>query len=134
MVVGSDGPQATAADLWPARRDLPLASGGYSGWGGLRLDTALSDLRRWAPPTIVHDYKPPRYGTTTKEKSYARCLPVQMMRRCLWAPLTLLKGIVMVEVPSDSEGNLRLVRTVAALCVVFLVGGTVLEPISQAGS
>lgn len=40
MVVGGDGLQAVAADLWPARRDLPPAGGGYSGWVGLRLDTA----------------------------------------------------------------------------------------------
>lgn len=41
MVVGSDGPQAAAADPWPARRDLPPAGGGNSGWVGPRLDTAF---------------------------------------------------------------------------------------------
>jgi hypothetical protein len=50
----------------------------------------------------------------------------------MWAPLTFFEGDVTVEVSPGSEGNLMLVRTVAALGVVFLVGGTDLELTSPA--
>jgi hypothetical protein len=52
----------------------------------------------------------------------------------MWAPLTFLEGDAVVEVLWGYEGNLRLVLTVAALGVVFLVRGTVLELISPTGS